>query len=159
MSRNADANSGVIQTDGHIHAILLVMRAPKRKRPLLRSLQTSSEGVSLAKVAQRSTYVGSAEHKSFPSFAGHPRLRSDASKCDPKFTDLAEITTFLQLAIAAGNVGTHWEGDFPRYVWHVIDGVIYEARLVNQELGQYKGYPLRHGEHPEHLNEVGEKLE
>jgi hypothetical protein len=34
--------------------------------------------------------------------------------------------------------------------------VIYEARLVNQELGQYKGYPLDPDEWPEKLNEISE---
>lgn len=49
-----------------------------------------------------------------------------------------------------------WEGDFPRYAWHRLDDVVYEARLVNQELGHYKGYPLEKDEWPTGLNEVGE---
>ncbi|MFC0864490.1 hypothetical protein ACFHYQ_19545 [Sphaerimonospora cavernae] len=112
--------------------------------------------MSLADLADRASYVGSGEHKSYPSFAGRPRLRADASKCDPKFNDANEITGFLRQAIAAGNVGAPWEGDFPRYAWHTLDDVIYEARLVNQELGQYKGYPLKRSEWPESLNKMGE---
>lgn len=68
------------------------MRAPKRRRPLPRSLVTPPEGVRLDELAERVSYVGSGEHKSYPSFAGQPRLRADASKCDPKFTDPVEIT-------------------------------------------------------------------
>jgi hypothetical protein len=133
------------------------MRAPKRRRPLLRSPQQLPDGASLPDLAGRSTYVGSAEHKSYPSFAGQPRLRADASKCDPKFTDAAEITALLRKAIIIGNVGAPWEGDFPRYAWHIVDNVVYEARLVNQVLGQYKGYPLDRSEWPEGLNAAAEE--
>lgn len=110
------------------------------------------EGVSLDALAARASYVGSSEHKSFPSFAGPPRLRADASKCDPAFTDADEITGWLRTAIQAGRIGAPWEGDFPRYVWHRLNEVTYEARLVNQELGQYKGYPLQPSELPEGLS-------
>jgi hypothetical protein len=101
--------------------------------------------------------VGSGEHKSYPSFAGQPRLRADASKCDPKFQDADEITDWLRQAIACWNVGAPWEGEFPRYVWRDLDDVIYEARLVNRELGQYKGYPLTRSEWPDRLNEMGDE--
>jgi hypothetical protein len=48
------------------------------------------------------------------------------------------------------------ECERPRYAWPRLDNVIYEARLVNQELGQYKGYPLDPDEWPEKLNEISE---
>ena len=51
----------------------------------------------------------------------------------------------------SGHVGEPWEGDFPRYVWHRRQRAVYEARLVNRELGEYKGYPLQRGEEPEGL--------
>jgi hypothetical protein len=97
----------------------------------------------------RVSYVGSSEHKNFPSFAGQYNPRADASKCDPDLTDPAELTQWLRDAIRAGQVGELWEGDFPRYVWCRQGEVWYEGRLVNQELGQYKGYPLEAGEGPE----------
>jgi hypothetical protein len=93
--------------------------------------------------------VGSPEHKAHPSFAGLPRLRADATKCDPALTDRDELTRWLQAAIASGHIGEPWEGQFPRYAWHRAGDVCYEARLVNQELGQYKGYPLEPAENPE----------
>lgn len=43
-----------------------------------------------------------------------------------------------------------------RMAWRRLDDVVYEARLVNRELGQYKGYPLDRSEWPEKLNEVSE---
>src|SRR6266516_5596381 len=61
-----------------------IMRAPRRRRPLRRSFVNAPRGVDLAVLAQRASYVGSSEHKTYPSFAGQPRLRADASKCDPK---------------------------------------------------------------------------
>jgi hypothetical protein len=128
------------------------MRAPKRHRPQRRALAVRSAGLPLAAAAARASYVGSPEHKSFPSFAGPPRLRSDASKCDPSFGDPALLTSWLRVAIESGQVSDLWEGEFPRYVWCRQDGQVYEGRLVNQELGHYKGYPLDPTEYPEGLS-------
>lgn len=128
------------------------MRAPKRRRTLVRKLSrpTSAEGLAaLATLSMRVRYVGSPEHKSAPSFAGPPRLRADASRCDPSLTDADEITEWLREGIRAGNISSHFEGDFPRYVWLKRVSVVYEGRLVNQEQGQYKGYPLAPHEYPE----------
>ncbi len=50
-----------------------------------------------------------------------------------------------------GNIGAPWEGRYPRYVWYRHGDVVYEGRLVNQELGQYKGYPIQPSEWPEGL--------
>jgi hypothetical protein len=63
--------------------------------------------------------------------------------------DREALTRWLRAAIASGRVGEPWEGGFPRYVWHRDGDVCYEGRLVNHELGQYKGYPLRADENPE----------
>ena len=100
-------------------------------------------------MARRATYVGSAEHKTYPSPAGQPRPRADASKCDPKLHgNFAELTQWLREGIRAGTVGAPWEGDFPRHVWCEKDGVWYEGRLVNREQGTYKGYELKPSELP-----------
>src|ERR1700686_1887022 len=117
------------------------MRAPKRRRAKRHSVVKPPAGVDLDRLAERCSYVGSEEHKSSPSFAGRPRLRADASKCDPRLTDAEEITSWLRAGIRAGHVGAPWEGDFPRYVWREVGAVWYEARLTNSALGYYKGYP------------------
>jgi hypothetical protein len=109
------------------------------------------EGVDLVLLAERASYVGSSEHKTFPSFAGPFNPRADASKCDPQLTDQEELTRWLREAIVAGQAGQLWEGDFPRYVWCKQGDVTYEARLSNPELGQYKGYPLEPDERVEGL--------
>ncbi len=129
------------------------MRAPRRRRPMRRSPGPVPPGIDLEVIVSRVTYVGSGEHKTFPSFAGPPHPRADASKCDPRLADQDELTCWLQQAIREGRTGGQWDGDFPRYIWHRAEGVPYEARLVNRKLGQYKGYPLAQDEWPETLDE------
>lgn len=102
-------------------------------------------------MARQAIYVGSPEHKSSHSFAGPPKLRSDASRCDPNLGEQDQLTGWLRNAIKSGHVGGPWEGTFPRYVWARHEGVCYEGRLVNRESGEYKGYPLDDQECPEGL--------
>jgi hypothetical protein len=93
-------------------------------------------------VAVAVTYVGSAEHKNHPSPAGPPRLRmNDASPCDPRYTSFEAPTQALRDAVRAART-SDFVGRFPKYAWGVLDGRMYEARLVNAELGTYKAYPL-----------------
>ncbi|WP_143663611.1 hypothetical protein [Streptomyces sp. NRRL B-24085] len=130
------------------------MRAPKRQRPLARTIKRPKPEErleELAELAKRTQYVGSAEHKSYPSFAGPPRLRADASRCDPSLTDRDEITEWLREGFSLGNIGELFEGEFPRYVWVKRGNIVYEGRLVNREQGHYKGYPLAPNEFPEGL--------
>ncbi len=110
----------------------------------------TSHTADLSEVAGAATYVGSGEHKGYPSPAGPPRLRADATKCDPRMHgDVALLTAWLREAILAGRVGGMWEGGFPRYAWARRDGACLEARLVNSESGEYKGYRLLDSEAPE----------
>jgi hypothetical protein len=127
------------------------MRAPSRKRALRRTVAVPPADWNLAALAREVRYVGSPEHKSYLSFAGAPKLRADASKCDPRLADADELTSWVRAGIDAGRVGPPWEGRFPRYVWREVEGVVYEARLVNRESGEYKGYPLEDFERPEGL--------
>jgi hypothetical protein len=94
------------------------------------------------------SYVGSAEHKDHPSPAGPPRLRSDASRCDPRYLDFRAPTEALQEAIRAQRT-SEFQGQFPIYVWGALHGKLYEARLVNHVQGQYKAYPIEMEELPE----------
>ena len=111
--------------------------------------------VNLADIAERATYVGSPEHKDMPSFAGRPRPRSDATICDRQLTrNIDLVVQWLRTAIRRGATGGYWEGDFPRRVWHKDGEVVYEARLVNHVLGQYKGYPLTKKEWPKGLDSI-----
>ena len=97
-------------------------------------------------------YVGSPEHKDFPSFAGQPRPRGDASLRPRDIRDVTVVTGWLRYAIRRGSTGALWEGGFPRYVWYKAwykEGeIVFEARLVNRGDGSYKGYPLKDDEWP-----------
>src|SRR6266699_551723 len=88
-------------------------------------------------VAAQVTYVGSAEHKDVPSFAGNPALRSTASRCDPRYQNPELITDALREAIRRECVGAEFEGVFPKYVWGWFDGQLYEARHIGGAGGQY----------------------
>jgi hypothetical protein len=127
------------------------MRAPRRRRPQRRQIASPPLGADLHALADRVSYVGSAEQKQQPSFAGPPRLRADASKCDPALGDREELTAWLQEAVRKGQFGAQWDGEFPRYVWVSHGSKWYEGRLVNRGLGEYKGYPLRDEEIPRGL--------
>ena len=41
----------------------------------------------------------------------------------------------------------------PRYVWCKVGSVVYEARLVNRELGEYKGWQLEDDEWPHSIDQ------
>jgi hypothetical protein len=62
----------------------------------------------------------------------------------------------LRTAIERGAIGGIREGGFPRYAWYKEGGIVYEARLVNRELGEYKGYPLNETEWPDGLDLIYE---
>lgn len=117
---------------------------------MYRTVIPPPESVQLDELCTRVSYVGSPEHKDSPSFAGHPRPRADATICDRSFHGRqAELTEWLREAMRSGSIGAPWEGDFPRYIW-VRQGIdVYEARLVNRDKGEYKGYRLERHEWPE----------
>jgi hypothetical protein len=126
------------------------MRAVKRRRPRIRAILATKPKVDLGVVASRATYVGSPEHKDVASLSGAPRPRADASICDRRLTrDFSMVVNWLKSAILSGQVSAFWEGEFPRYVWYRDGDTVYEGRLVNREIGSYKGYPLERFEWPE----------
>lgn len=122
------------------------MKEPRRRRPRTRHIRVP-DNIDLDGLANRAEYVGSPEHKAAPSFVGQPRLRADASCCPPEI-NRSTACEWLRSAIRRGAVSTHWEGDFPRYVWHKEGDIVFEGRLVNREVGAYKGYPLHKDEWP-----------
>ena len=44
-------------------------------------------------------------------------------------------------------------GDFPRYAWCKIGDTVYEARLVNRAIGEYKGWQLKLHEWPDGIDD------
>jgi hypothetical protein len=94
-------------------------------------------------VARNVQYIGSAEHKSYPSKAGSPALRSDASRCDPRYKDKEEdITEALQEAIRNRAVCSTFQDGFFKYAWGFLDDDLYEVRHINGPVGTYKAYKL-----------------
>jgi hypothetical protein len=127
------------------------MRTPSRRERRRQLCDTGD--VDLEAIAGRVTYVGSAEHKTYPSAAGRPRRRADATKCDPRLHgDFGRLTEWLRSGIRKGYIAAPWEGDFPRYAWAEIDGTWYEARLVNSVQGTYKGWETTVGQLPEGIS-------
>lgn len=96
----------------------------------------------MQEAAGKVRYTGSPYHRSPGSKAGAivPRLGL-TSKCPPKWTN-EDATRVLRLAIREGRVSQVWEEGYPRYVWHLDDDILYEARLTNSGTGEYHGYPL-----------------
>ena len=131
------------------------MRAPARRRPRRREIRVPP-GTDLARLANKVKYVGSPEHKDFPSFAGQPRPRADASRCPKDIRDVKLVTRWLRSAIRKGVTGAPWEPDeegFPRYVWYKEQDTVFEGRLINRGDGWYKGYPLDRSEWPPGIEE------
>jgi hypothetical protein len=125
------------------------MRRHRHSRPKHRVIASwGPDALDFAAIASRCSYVGSAEHKSYPSPAGNPALRSDASPCDPQYTDMEAITRVLREAITRRCIGAIIEGEFPKYVWGWLDGRLYEARHINGPQGTYKAYELTDLERP-----------
>ena len=87
--------------------------------------------------------MGSAEHKTYPSPAGPPALRSDATPCDPQIS-FEEVEGALKEAIRRSCISATFEQGFPKYVW----GWLHEARHINGPGGGYKGYPIEAVEYP-----------
>lgn len=130
------------------------MRSPQRKRPRKREINVPF-GMDLDDIASRATYIGSPEHKDYPSFAGQPQHRGDdASLCPRWIKDKEVVTKWLRSAIRRGAVGAPWEGGFPRYVWHREGDTVFEGRLTNKALGEYKGYPLCKREWPRGIEDI-----
>jgi len=123
------------------------MRATHRRRPRKDDRLVPGPETDLAALAGKVAYVISAEHKDYLTTAGPGNLRSDASAC-PRGLDFDDVTAWLREAVSEGSVSAALEGEFPRYAWKRIGDQVYEARLSNSGLGEYKGYPIEDHEAP-----------
>ena len=119
----------------------------------------------LSRVSDLVRYVSSPYHRAKGSRFGQAgdRRWPHASKCPPKWNQF-DADRALKNAVLEGNVSEEWkpfdadrdrkntvlEGNvseewkqrFPRFIWYKDDEVLYEARLSNEQAGQYHGYPL-----------------
>lgn len=101
-------------------------------------------------IAQRVGYLPDGKHKDYPAPNGewdHVRS-SEGTKCARVLPEhQITIVEALQEAIVAGVVSEEFRGDFPARIWAYVDNRLHEARLSNQEQGQYHGFPLDYEEH------------
>jgi hypothetical protein len=123
------------------------MKTPHRKRPRKDDQLQAGPETDLVAVAVKVSYIISTEHKDYLTSAGPGNLRSDASAC-PRGLDFHEVEEWLKDAVREGAVSAVLEGEFPRYAWKRVGRRVYEARLSNAGLGQYKGYPIEEHEAP-----------
>jgi hypothetical protein len=93
-------------------------------------------------VAERVSYTGHSMHKNYPSPAGPPALRADKAKCAqyPE-KQWPRLLVALRLSIRSGCVG-QFRGGFPERAWIWINDVLHEARLTNEGIGDYHGFPI-----------------
>lgn len=128
------------------------MRAPKRRRPLRRARSEPPPSTDLAVLADRAAYVISSEHKDYLTEVGPGALRSDATPC-PRDVAQGDAQTWLREALRSGDFGGGWTSSgYPRYAWRRVGHAVYEARLTNDTVGSYKGYPLDPSEWPRWLS-------
>lgn len=69
------------------------------------------DGVDWDDLVRSVSYVGSAEHKSYPSPAGHPMLRSDATPCDHSLGTFEDFERWLREGLMSMRIGAPWEGE------------------------------------------------
>jgi hypothetical protein len=120
--------------------------APYKPKEMLDLAELSDSATGRFREAMRQAasnvrYTGSPYHRSSGKEGPVAQRIGLVSRCPPNWTNL-EATRLLRIAISEGRVSKHWEQGFPRHVWHLDGGVLYEARLTNSENGEYHGYPL-----------------
>lgn len=103
-----------------------------------------------AEVASRVSYVPDGKHKAYPAPNGEwSYFRStEGTRCPPIPREgWPQVQDALRAAICAGVVGGQFRGAFPSRAWVYLNGRLCEARLSNQDAGQYHGFPLDYEEH------------
>ena len=131
------------------------------KPPKMKHVSPKLDSKTLELMADRVSYVGSPEHKDYPSKLTnaknvHPRL--DASICPKDINNKELVTGWLKEAIIKGAIDTNFENDFPRYVWYYDpdNRLAFAGRLTNRTIGQYKGYPINVSELPAGILKIWE---
>lgn len=104
-----------------------------------------SERSNQGEIAKRVSYVADAKHKDHPAPNGEWQLggNSDGEKCEYIRPEVwPELGALLRAAVEAGVVDAKFRGDFPARLWVYVNDKLHEARLSNQETGEYHGFPL-----------------
>jgi hypothetical protein len=129
------------------------------KRPNQESTLRPRNEAARRALASRARYVGSDEHKTERWWGGLPARYSKKRKparYKKQKTTICPLTTeaerdiatgWVQAAIRAGHY-EFFEGDqeFPKHLWHEIDGRRWFGFCINSAAGEYKGWPLEEDE-------------
>lgn len=93
----------------------------------------------------RVRYVGSGHHKRNPADYGldstHPRPTKSLRDFE-RVIRLDEARAMLLDGIALGLFSLPDDNGFPKYIWSVRDGVVYESKTDRHGSGEYHGYPI-----------------
>jgi hypothetical protein len=113
---------------------------------------TAEESNQLAARAGRVRYGGNPKHKKDPGDFGliPPAAHNgqDPERGNDALCDVSHVRTreeaqrLLEEAFRSGFVDARRDGVWPKVVWVVADGHVFEARLENRGQGTYHGYPL-----------------
>ena len=112
-------------------------RTPHRSRRDLAKVGSPEE---LDALASKARYRPSTYHQE--NITG---WRPDKSKC-PAAIDATVAKALLLAGIRKSMFSSQRRQGWPRAVWAVCGGVVYEARLANDVQGEYHGYPLPDGD-------------
>ena len=109
------------------------------------------------------TYKGSPYHKRHASPWGPPQLASDKSACPDEFAPqtVAELLpAAIDESIATGLCSQLRDSDWPRYAWGrtlfptraggTVE-LVWEARVENRGVPEYKAYPVTKDRHAVHM--------
>jgi hypothetical protein len=114
---------------------------PKRRLAPLNAF-TADQLIKWSSVAR---YEGSGHHKRNPLNYGLERTnpRPDKSLCDGAGAiKFEEALALLQNGLSAGMISRVEDYGWPKFVWAVSNGVVYEAKTDASRPGVYHGYPL-----------------
>jgi hypothetical protein len=122
-------------------------RAPDDFKPG-KVIAWDADGPTRERLAVRVRYSGNGAHKTYTSPNGEwvPSLRRGKASCwKIDESDWPRLVILLRRAIVAGCVD-EFKRDFPSRVWAFINDTLHEARLHNEQLGEYHGFPLEFAE-------------
>lgn len=123
-------------------------RAKDFKRGVLAGFPPAAD---LKDLAPRVRYLPDGKHKSYPDAAWSFVPDSDGTRCQRIAPDAwPKLNAALHDAFITGSVDTSRRGLFPSRAWAYVNGVLHEARLSNQDTGEYHGFPLDYEEHFPH---------
>lgn len=115
---------------------------PKRRVAAAGTLPTEER----ARLAQAARYAGNPEHKRLSGdfdLTPPTNPRPGKTLCDEAgVVAKASAWALLRSGMEKGMISLQRRNGWPRNVWSVAEGTVFEAQLENEVQGSYHGYPL-----------------